>query len=773
VYQLPKGFDGEVLAIEPANDGSGDVYVGGAFTTYRGTKANRIIRLNHDGSVDAEFASGDGFDDVVHAIAVSPRNPEEVYIAGAFTTYRGLSSQRIVRLNRLGNPAGPTLSTGANGPIFTLLPRPDGSVYVGGAFTSYAGAPTSGLVQLINDDSTVAPTGPEAFGTVYALAFDELARRLIVGGDLTGCRTRGDTVEPAPTVDLCVFTDLNVVSATTDGFSGTKITSLAVIPNEAGVFYAGGDFTHFGGELANKLVRLRSDMPMVREASFNTGSGLDGQPRTLAMARDGSKDLLIGGDFGVYDHVQSGGLLRLTERGNIRNTFSAAGGFFDRDVAGSLGGSRSVRAIAIDPDTDQLYVGGLFQSYNGAGHAQIARLAPDGTADETFTMGSAFNLPTSHAISAPDGSGDVIVVGRFTEYDGTPSRHIIRLDRQGAVVATNPIGFDTPPLRVYSTADGSGDIYVVGGFTTFDGIASRGLVRLAGDLSLVRAAVGGGFFLPGFVTGTVHALAVGNDDATGLYAVGDFSYYGNPLLAANLSQGVIHLDRNTLAILHRAPGTGLDDGVSRPGQARAVAAVTDGSGDIIIGGGFTRYNSSANIRRILRLRADLANIEEVGEVLNGEVTAILPASDGTSIYVGGSFTGMTDHPSPGLMKLSRGFTFQSGLAASASLRDVRALARAPGGGILVAGTFPTYGGQPHRGVLRIDDDFALVDTLGAGLLGTYDGPSYGGSSPGGVADGISVATDGTGDLLITGDFRSYRGTVVDGFARLRSTGQLR
>ena len=47
------GFNAPVRSLAP--DGSGDLYVGGAFTSYKGTPVNRVVRLNVDGTVDVAF----------------------------------------------------------------------------------------------------------------------------------------------------------------------------------------------------------------------------------------------------------------------------------------------------------------------------------------------------------------------------------------------------------------------------------------------------------------------------------------------------------------------------------------------------------------------------------------------------------------------------------------------------------------------------------------------------------------------------------------------
>src|SRR5262245_18989532 len=58
--QIPS-FNGTVFTISLSADGSKDVYVGGDFTTYNGAQANRIVRLNADGTIDQAFVAASGF----------------------------------------------------------------------------------------------------------------------------------------------------------------------------------------------------------------------------------------------------------------------------------------------------------------------------------------------------------------------------------------------------------------------------------------------------------------------------------------------------------------------------------------------------------------------------------------------------------------------------------------------------------------------------------------------------------------------------------------
>lgn len=50
------GFPSGVYYIAPATDGTSDIFVGGNFTDYNGSKLNGMVRLNDDGTIDNSFS---------------------------------------------------------------------------------------------------------------------------------------------------------------------------------------------------------------------------------------------------------------------------------------------------------------------------------------------------------------------------------------------------------------------------------------------------------------------------------------------------------------------------------------------------------------------------------------------------------------------------------------------------------------------------------------------------------------------------------------------
>jgi hypothetical protein len=155
------GFNGGVRSIAPAGDGSGNVYVGGNFTDYNGTPANGLVRLHANGTVDLTFVTGAGFTGAglnsgVRSIAPAGDGSGNVYVGGAFTSYNGTPANDLVRLHANGtvDPAFAT-GTGFNNTVFSIAPAGDGTgnLYVGGQFTSYQSITIGRIARLKSNGS--------------------------------------------------------------------------------------------------------------------------------------------------------------------------------------------------------------------------------------------------------------------------------------------------------------------------------------------------------------------------------------------------------------------------------------------------------------------------------------------------------------------------------------------------------------------------------------------------------------------------------------------
>lgn len=99
-YSPGTGFDSDVETLEYDN-ATGKLYVGGRFTSFDGTTANRICRLNADGTLDATFNVGTGANDWVRDITILEDG--RILVVGKFTEFNGEAVQCKVVLSNTGS----------------------------------------------------------------------------------------------------------------------------------------------------------------------------------------------------------------------------------------------------------------------------------------------------------------------------------------------------------------------------------------------------------------------------------------------------------------------------------------------------------------------------------------------------------------------------------------------------------------------------------------------------------------------------------------------
>ncbi len=159
------GFDGSVRAVAVQSDGK--IIAGGTFTAYNGVARTRLARINPDGSLDASFSVGGGFNGAVEAIAVQPDG--KVVVGGTFTTYDGVSRPRIARLNPDGSlDTSFAPGTGFSAGVTSVGLQANGGVLVGGSFQQYAGATASRLARLLGSATADAAPGGATGGAAGA-----------------------------------------------------------------------------------------------------------------------------------------------------------------------------------------------------------------------------------------------------------------------------------------------------------------------------------------------------------------------------------------------------------------------------------------------------------------------------------------------------------------------------------------------------------------------------------------------------------------------------
>ena len=358
-FTVGTGFNNHVLTTAIQSDEK--VIVGGRFTTYQGVSANRIIRLNDDGSRDTSFDIGSGFSHtglfstIIDVIKI--QNDGSILVGGAFASYQGIVANNLIRLNSDGSrDLSFNLGNGINSRVHTINIQSDGKILVGGVFSSYQEQAANRIVRL-NSDGTRDTSFNEGSGF------------------------------------------------TVPGFYGVSDIQI----QSDGKIIVVGNFSAYDGNSVNRIIRLNSDGS--RDTSFDIGLGLNSRARTTAIQSDGR--LIVGGGFTSYQGVSANRIVRVNGDGSRDTSFNIGVGF-DSEVV----------PTAIQSD-GKVVVGGWFSSYQGVSANGMVRLSSDGSRDASFDIGSGFNgLVQTIAVQS---DGKVIVGGSFTTYQDQASNRLIRL----------------------------------------------------------------------------------------------------------------------------------------------------------------------------------------------------------------------------------------------------------------------------------------------------------------------------------------------------------
>ncbi|MFD2148546.1 DUF5008 domain-containing protein [Mucilaginibacter antarcticus] len=150
------GANGPIRTIKHTGGVSGKILVYGTFTSFDGTPAGGIIRLNaEDGSIDPSFNVGAGFDQGVAFVSFDEVN-KKYLAAGVFNTVGGKASQYLVRLNLDGSVDATFTPKVFIGGIPTYAKAlTDGLIVVGGNFRTYNNVIRNGFA-ILNPDGTLA-----------------------------------------------------------------------------------------------------------------------------------------------------------------------------------------------------------------------------------------------------------------------------------------------------------------------------------------------------------------------------------------------------------------------------------------------------------------------------------------------------------------------------------------------------------------------------------------------------------------------------------------
>ncbi len=608
---------GAVRAISVLPDGK--IIIAGAFNSVNNFPVNRLARLHADGSLDLSFQTGTGPDNSVEAIAAQPDG--KIIIGGDFNAYNSFSRRGLARINADGSlDAGFNAGTGVNNDVAQIIIQPDGKILLGGNFNSVNGIDRrSGIARLESNGTLDSAFAPDVgflntFQTRIVLQAD--------GKVLAGFEILFGTTN---------FRRFNADGTTDNSFVSVVTSPIrAILPESDGKIVIGGDFSQVNGAARNGLARVNANGST--DASFGLLLNFSAPATKVAVQPDG-KILIVGG-FQFVNGTPKSGFVRLRPDGAIDESF-ATDGFSNNGFSG-------ISALAPLADGKILIAGG-FQTVNGQPINRLARLRADGSLDPDFNIGTGPDNPIS--LMGVQSDGKIILAGIFTSFNGINYRGIVRLNPNGSVdqTFTPPFAqFGFAPLAI--TVQPDNKILLGGSFYLMGGSERRGVIRLNADGTLDA----------GFNTSSDNSFVytiVAQPD--GKILVGGSFQVFNGITRRNVTR----LNDDGSVDLSFSPRGGANNTVND--------IALEPSGKMWIGGAFTQVNGSQRLL-LARLNAD------------GSLDSFDLADDGASSALGNS---------------------------------ISTLARQADGRLIVGGAFSRLGGVNRVGVARVNPPRAAFAPL--------------------------------------------------------------
>jgi uncharacterized delta-60 repeat protein len=203
-----------------------------------------------------------------------------------------------------------------------------------------------------------------------------------------------------------------------------------------------------------------------------TGVGANRTARRIALQSDGK--IVLSGNFGNWNSVTVGGIVRLNSDGTRDAAFTTNVGT-GADVGS---GANHIGSIAIDTGGKILF-SGQFTTWNGVSSPQLRRLNSDGTSDTAFQTAIGAGPSSRASDIAIQSDGKLVLVGQFSAWNSNiPALYRIVLLSTGALDTTFlNSGFNAVNTQLWGVAIDSsgkkifvGDSITYGGTTTTNGV---------------------------------------------------------------------------------------------------------------------------------------------------------------------------------------------------------------------------------------------------------------------------------------------------------------
>lgn len=292
---------------------SGNILIGGTFAAYNNENRSRLAVLTPFGTVDPSYNIGTGVNGTVWASAAATNG--KFYVGGEFTTYKGSAATRIFRMNPNGSKDN-SFNVGANNTVFHIIVLPDNKLLVAGEFTTFNNQNKRYLVKLHGNGQidTSFKASDKLNGRVRKLDVYSDGR-ILIGGEFTmyGNQQRSKIAR--------LLADGSLDSSFSIGTgSSHEIRAFAV--QSDGKVVLGGYALNYNGRDVNRLFRVLENGQF--DNSFFVPSQTLGPIYDIKQQANGK--LLVAGAFLRYGIGNSAYLVRLNSNGIVDSTFASGGG---------------------------------------------------------------------------------------------------------------------------------------------------------------------------------------------------------------------------------------------------------------------------------------------------------------------------------------------------------------------------------------------------------------------------------------------------------------
>lgn len=571
------------------NDGK--LIIGGGFTiisTGMSENINYLARLNPDRSLDTTFnvpnfvISGD-----VKCIAI--QQDGKILIGGSFgIDVNGSVSNYIARLNSNGNPDDSFISSFPSNQSGVLIPKvndlnlqSDGKIIVFGNFSNYGNTEVNDLIRLNNDSTIDTSFSTNITSTTSLLTgFITNDNKIIVGSENT---IKKDQIYIGGIVQLEANGLFDGEFNKQTGFNQKVNIINTQLENK---ILVGGEFNAYNGVSQRLLSKLNNDGSLDENFNIN-GIGPDSAINDLKIHTNNK--ILVAGQFNNFNGTTSRKIIRLHSDGAIDTEFNIGTGF-----EGVM-----ITNLAIQSDS-KIIASGLFNSFNGYNSKNIARLNPDGSFDNSFTVGTGANNTINKSVIQSDGR--IIAVGNFTSFNGVNSNRIIRLNADGSIDNTFNVGIGSNSSILDIELQNDNKIIIAGFFTSYNGIGVNKIARLNSDGSLDTTFNGGAG-----ANQTIITLEILSDGK--ILVGGFFNSYDNVI-----ARGIAKLNIDGSLDTTFNSGSGFRPSVNIASLVNTIAI--DQNGKILVGGGFKSYADQGKNRIVRINNSNTLSIDDTLETKN-------------------------------------------------------------------------------------------------------------------------------------------------------------